>query len=778
MVKIMHRLRDKEKDPTKRRSSNKKAQAAISNSSLVGDEDDELDLQEDIGGQFDDIFDDTGISNGLQLDDVFNEDANKDAEQFDDIFDDTEISNGQYDGVFDDTREDSGQFDDVFDDTLETSVSILGEKCDSLGLDNELGEPGKEQQQPHELTLKQWRSKMLNCEKAQSSDQVSSGFMKSAISIAVNLADFLIEEKEDQDGSQGNPVPLESILAENVLIQVNEPNLMRGGEIEHAWILSLSMEANPRAGTVMARLFAMGKILFELLSGDEFTSSMLGDGMPSHDGTANQHDEALNGEENGIRPTKRSSQSQSTYSEDISSNCIARLEAKGYPSSVRALVRNLLDCGKSDHCGGDAYSSFLDLKEDLSLMLADPLRFLDDIQVNNGLPTLEICDKLYGREKEEEKLDQLYQRHINAKEFKGVIISGGAGVGKSHLAMHIQKLTSKASGYFCTTKFQQNNMHVKPLSTIGALFDSLCDRYAEDASPLQSSSVSDDLANALGNQAGLLAGVVPSLLKLMPHRISLEETSNACVDAPSSMRYLFGELLRVISSRSSRPISLLIDDIQFADSSSLLLISDLLFSAARSDLLVFFAFCHRDNDPDLDSGTFDIWLSSISMYTLEELKLDNMNVEGVNSLISDSLHLSPCITRPLSAVLHHKTMGNPLFVRRLLVSLTGQGYIFVDLSQPRWAWDLKKIADQEISESVLGLLMKEMERLPSDHQLGLKVASCLGSCVQKNVLEILSREIDMDLIDILRQVSEKGFMNNSNGMMMFSFAHDKIQQAG
>ena len=76
MVKIMHRLRDKEKDPTKRRSSNKKAQAAISNSSLVGDEDDELDLQEDIGGQFDDIFDDTGISNGLQLARaVFNDDT-------------------------------------------------------------------------------------------------------------------------------------------------------------------------------------------------------------------------------------------------------------------------------------------------------------------------------------------------------------------------------------------------------------------------------------------------------------------------------------------------------------------------------------------------------------------------------------------------------------------------------------------------------------------------------------------------------------------------------
>jgi len=307
----------------------------------------------------------------------------------------------------------------------------------------------------------------------------------------------------------------------------------------------------------------------------------------------------------------------------------------------------------------------------------------------------------------------------------------------------------------------------------------LCERFAEDSSPLQLRSVSDDLANSLGSQAGLLAGVVPSLLKLMPHHISLEETSSACVDAPLSMRYLFGELLRVVSYHSRRPISLLIDDIQFADSSSLLLISDLLFSAARSDLSVFFAFCHRDNDPDLDSGIFDIWLSSISLYSLEELRLDNMNVEGVNSLISDSLHLSPRITHPLSAVLHHKTMGNPLFVRQLLVSLTGQGYIYVDLSQPRWTWDLKKIAEQEISESVLALLVKEMKRLPSDLQLGLKVASCLGLRVQKNVLDILSDDVGMDLKVILQQVSEKGFTKiEEDGGMVFSFAHDKIQQAG
>ena len=222
-----------------------------------------------------------------------------------------------------------------------------------------------------------------------------------------------------------------------------------------------------------------------------------------------------------------------------------------------------------------------------------------------------------------------------------MIISGGVGVGKSRLAMRIQKLTTKAKGYFFMAKFQQNNLHVKPLATIGTLFSSLCDTFWEEASPNQLKSVSDSLSNAFGSQAGLLAGVVPSLSKLIhSYSIQLEETSSTCIDAPSSMRYLFGELLCVISSHSRRPVSLFVDDLQFADSSSLLLIGHLLFSAAKSDSSIFFAFCHRDDEASM-SGTFDILLSSISMYSLDEIKLDNMSAERMNSLVSDALHISP-----------------------------------------------------------------------------------------------------------------------------------------
>ena len=637
----------------------------------------------------------------------------------------------------------------------------------------------------NEWTLHQWivghKSKLLKFDTAQTESGQMLEYTKAALPIILKLADFLIEAEKDEKNGEVNPVPLESIVAKNVLIRTKDLNLLGDAKqevIEYVWIMR-SIGEDPGVGSPMARLCAVGNIIYQLLAGDESTSLPLEYGMLNNDAANAECYQTDRGNKiDNRRSKRRESQSSSSYSEDISSYCIARLASKGVPFSVRALVNNLLDCGKGDYCGENAYSSLLELKQDLSLMLADPSRFLDDIQVSNGLPTLEICDKLYGREHEEEKLNQLYQQHIAAKEFKGVIVSGGAGVGKSRLAMHIKKLTSKANGYFCAAKFQQNNMHLKPLSIIGTQFSELCERFANDSSPLQLKSVSDELENALGNQAGLLAGAVPSLSKVMPSCIYMEETSSTCVDAPSSMRYLFGELLRVISFHSKRPISLFIDDLQFADSSSLLLVSDLLFTIARSDSSVFVICCHRDNDPDNGYGMFDIWLSSISMYSLKEIQLDNMSTVGVNNLISDALHLSPRITRELSEAIHHKTMGNTLFVRHLLGSLWRQGYIYVDLSQPRWTWDLKKIADQEISESVLALLMKEMKRLPTNLQLGLKISSCLGSCVQKNILDILSKNLEMDLVGILKQVSEKGFMKSMDNGGVFLFAHDKIQQAG
>jgi len=416
-------------------------------------------------------------------------------------------------------------------------------------------------------------------------------------------------------------------------------------------------------------------------------------------------------------------------------------------------------------------------------MINNPSIYLDDIQVSTSLPTLTICnDKVYGREEEVAQLTESYQEYIQEKTYKGVIISGGAGVGKSRLAMYTQKLTREANGHFCSAKFEQNEMNSKPLTTVGDVFNTLCEMYTKEATANELEMVGKELENRLGNQASLLAGVVPGLCKLLPTvedgRGSPAESSGHCVNAEASMRYLFGELLKVMCSYSKRPISIFIDDLQFADTASLLLIGDLLFTA-MSGASIFFVFCHRDDEESLSNTSFGIWLNSaLSLFSMTSIQLGNMDAESVNTLVSETLHILPRITRSLSAVLHHKSRGNPLFVRQLLGSLYGQGYIYVDLTLSRWNWDMEKIEETPVSESVVALLIQEMKGLPSSLQLGLGVASCLGSSVQKELLDILSNDLAVDLMDILKEVSQKGFMDSIDDGTAFRFAHDKIQEAG
>ena len=191
---------------------------------------------------------------------------------------------------------------------------------------------------------------------------------------------------------------------------------------------------------------------------------------------------------------------------------------------------------------------------------------------------------------------------------------------------------------------------------------------------------------------------------------------------------------------------------------------------------VFLIFCHRDDEVSV-SGPLNAWLSSTSLFSLEEIKLESMSPDGVNNLISEALLLSPRITRTLSSVLHHKTSGNPLFLRQLLNSLTEQGYIYVDMAQHRWDWDIDRIMGMEISDGVVAFLMKQIRRLPSDKQFVLQVASCIGTCITEPFLEYLSRDLRCDLKDVLRQVSKDGFMIDVADSTTFCFAHDKIQEA-
>ena len=451
---------------------------------------------------------------------------------------------------------------------------------------------------------------------------------------------------------------------------------------------------------------------------------------------------------------------------------VFKLESLGVPYSLTFMVKALLDCGQNNS-GDYTFQSFYQVKTDLELILHDPSRFLVNIDITNGLPSLKVCDKLYGRESEIERTHLLYQQ-LSYGTCNGIAVMGESGVGKSKLAMHIRELTVQAGGYFLDAKFDQNNL-VNPLSRIAQLFNSLCDLYAQDALPAQLKSTEDELKRILGSEAFRFTTMLPSLSKLLPS-ISNDHSGSSGVDnAALSMMFLVTKLLDVISASLLRPITFFLDDIQWADPLSLSLLGGVVSSIQGSKTL-FFACCCR-SDLVHESGPFSTFLGKAAECSVSTIKLGNLTVDGINHLLSDTLHLSPRITRPLASVLLNKTRGNCLSLLQMLVSLKDQGLVYVDISKPCWSWCINKIIDLEVSHDVVVVLVEEMRRLPPQLQLGLHIASCLGHCVKSSVIDILSMEFCNNLPVLLRLISEKGFLKHDSGDSSFSFVHNKIQQA-
>ena len=190
----------------------------------------------------------------------------------------------------------------------------------------------------------------------------------------------------------------------------------------------------------------------------------------------------------------------------------------------------------------------------------------------------------------------------------------------------------------------------------------------------------------------------------------------------------------------------------------------------------FFVCCYRDDDVK-PGDDFSSWLQSVDSSDIEKVEIENLSLAGVNEMVSECLKTFPRITLPLATQLYTKTRGNPLFLRQFIDSLLHQGLVFLSLNPTRWAWDLDKISSIEMPVNVVALLIAEMQTLSSDLKQGLRVASCLGSRVKEEAIEIISSGLGFDLAAALGELVKKGFLARNNGGAEVTFTHDKVQQS-
>jgi class 3 adenylate cyclase len=195
-------------------------------------------------------------------------------------------------------------------------------------------------------------------------------------------------------------------------------------------------------------------------------------------------------------------------------------------------------------------------------------------------------------------------------------------------------------------------------------------------------------------------------------------------------RYNSSTVKMVRAAVASSPMVLVCDDLHWADGASIETLLQLLTTVAG--LPVLFIMSSRPERAAtgwrLVAGARDIYGDALTEMRLDPLTLDDSRTLVSNLLAIESL---PTATRDLVLA---RAQGNPFFVEEVIRMLIDRGAIVRE--GDRWiATD--KVAAVEIPETLHGLLLARIDRLPPDTRRTLRVASVIGRQFGVTILEKL-----------------------------------------
>ena len=191
------------------------------------------------------------------------------------------------------------------------------------------------------------------------------------------------------------------------------------------------------------------------------------------------------------------------------------------------------------------------------------------------------------------------------------------------------------------------------------------------------------------------------------------------------------QLLRALAGRG--PLVLVLDDIHWADPSSVDLLIKLLPLASEAPML--FCFVTR---PDRDAPGWKLVTAARDAMGagLAELALNPLTEADSRQLVSNLLEIES-LPESIRSIILKKAEGNPFFVEEVIRMLIDRGAIV----KKGVGWIAgKEIENVEIPDNLQGLLLARIDRLPEDVKRTLRVASVIGRQFSVRVLEeVLSR---------------------------------------
>jgi class 3 adenylate cyclase len=195
-------------------------------------------------------------------------------------------------------------------------------------------------------------------------------------------------------------------------------------------------------------------------------------------------------------------------------------------------------------------------------------------------------------------------------------------------------------------------------------------------------------------------------------------------------RYNAAAIQMVRAAASSGPVVMVCDDLHWADSASTDSILSLLPTVAGLPILFILSSRQERSAVGwrLISGAREIYGD-----VLTEIRLDPLSTDDSRTLVSNLLTIESLADETRDLILA-RAEGNPFFVEEVIRMLIDRGAIVRD--GDRWVATTED-AGIEIPETLHGLLLARIDRLPAESRRTLRVASVIGRQFGVTILERL-----------------------------------------
>jgi tetratricopeptide (TPR) repeat protein len=218
------------------------------------------------------------------------------------------------------------------------------------------------------------------------------------------------------------------------------------------------------------------------------------------------------------------------------------------------------------------------------------------------------------------------------------------------------------------------------------------------------------------------------------------------------------------------PLLVVLDDLQWTDQSSLLLLHYLARSVEREPLVLLGTY--RDTDIDQRHPLSPVLTELNRERLLQSVSLKRMSLDEISEMIRQILEQDD-VSKEFCKLVFEKTRRNPFFVEEVIKSLMEENVICREENK----WKISEVSRIEFPETVKSVLKTRISRLDDECQNVLTMASFVGNDFAFDALCGVTGVEEERLLEIMEKMLKTGLVKEKviRGEDVYSFADIMIR---